>query len=287
MLNIFKSSNQIVKEIHNEFDTAEDRLLEQADLLLKELNIPTETSIEKKASDLRSLGFVNSEVVKVAESLTQKRKEANEKLVSTKEQAELIRYYKYTYPFQKFLTEQELERICAKYNLIFAPVANYLEDVPEKNIKEIIASKNLLQSDAATDFNYFKVTGYYYWSEKLVKHIKEQKFKIPDTDLRLFKLVPWSECNKLLSKIYPNESDSIGKEFEVITESKQGLFIAAPQSHFNLKGLTKKGRFSFLNIVKTEVKDPIVFRYCRGGIQVLSKWGLEASDEALVNEIEN
>ena len=38
-----------VEQIHEEIDTAQDRLLSQADALLKELNIPTETHIEKKA----------------------------------------------------------------------------------------------------------------------------------------------------------------------------------------------------------------------------------------------
>ena len=39
------------------------------------------------------------------------------------------------------------------------------------------------------------------------------------------------------------------------------------------------------NITVTEVKDPIVFEYCRGGmIRVISKWGLEGEDELLLNE---
>ena len=63
-----------------------------------------------------------------------------------------------------------------------------------------------------------------------------------------------------------------------------GFFIAAPKSHFNLKSVIKKGKFSFLSIRVTEVKDPIVFRYCRGGIQILSKWGLEGEETSLTNE---
>lgn len=52
---------------------------------------------------------------------------------------------------------------------------------------------------------------------------------------------------------------------------KLGLFIAAPQDHFEKQEPQK----SF-------VDDPIVFEYCRGGLVVRSKWGLEASDPALV-----
>lgn len=65
----------------------------------------------------------------------------------------------------------------------------------------------------------------------------------------------------------------------VIVISKSGLFIAAPKSDFNLEGLSKKGK-GYFNVF--EIKDPIVFRYVRGGIQVITKWGLEADDDALV-----
>lgn len=63
--------------------------------------------------------------------------------------------------------------------------------------------------------------------------------------------------------------------------NRTGLFIAAPQSHFNTEGLKKKG-LGFFQVFETEIKDPIVFRYVRGGIQVLTKWGLEANDPDLV-----
>ena len=70
-----------------------------------------------------------------------------------------------------------------------------------------------------------------------------------------------------------------------IRVDRTGLFIAAPKSHFNLDGLKKTSKFSF-NLVTIQ-KDPIVFRYCRGGIQVITKWGLEAGDESLVNPVIN
>lgn len=70
----------------------------------------------------------------------------------------------------------------------------------------------------------------------------------------------------------------------LIEEDRNGLFIAAPPSHFNLNGLSKQNKYSFFRITETQVDDPIVFRYCRGGVQVISKWGLEAEDAGLVNE---
>lgn len=68
---------------------------------------------------------------------------------------------------------------------------------------------------------------------------------------------------------------------------KSGLFIAAPSDDFNLKGLSKKSKHGYFRVFETKVKDPIVFRYVRGGIQVITKWGLEANDQSLVVPILN
>ena len=63
-----------------------------------------------------------------------------------------------------------------------------------------------------------------------------------------------------------------------------GFHIAAPAKEFNLE----KGRLRKTSKNGYQVEeDPIVFRYCRGGVLVDSKWGLEASDPALINSIDN
>ncbi len=68
----------------------------------------------------------------------------------------------------------------------------------------------------------------------------------------------------------------------VIKMEKNELFIAAPKSHFNLDNLIfdqSKGYYDSRNVV--EPKDPIVFRYVVGGVQILSKWGIESLDQRL------
>lgn len=284
--NLFKNEQKIIAEIHNEFDTAEDRLLEQADTFLKELGLQTETCIEQKAIDLKNLGFINSEPVIKAKHLQDKIVKRTEQFVTTRERAELIRYYKQTYPFQKFLTESELNRICEKYGLIYAPVKHYLKDVPDKNVKELSSINEIKHTD--------KIGIEYRWKanktniEKTCpENVKEvllgegvkinydSSYEITVEISRQFN-IPYTQCIKYTSL-----------DHSIVTINKSGLFIAAPKSHFNLNGLEQKGKYAFLNITIAEVKDPIVFRYCRGGVQVLSKWGLEASDESLVNEINN
>jgi hypothetical protein len=71
------------------------------------------------------------------------------------------------------------------------------------------------------------------------------------------------------------------------TYDRTGLFIAAPKEHFDLSGLTFDKNKGFYEAKVRVIKDPIVFRYVKGGIQVLSKWGLEAEDPALQIEILN
>jgi hypothetical protein len=285
--NYSKTDEEIILEIHNEFDTAQDRLLDQADKLLSELNIPTETSIEQKAAKLKALGFVNSESVLQADKLIQKRTEIQNVIVDTKEQAELIKYHKHTYPFQKFLTESELDRICQKYGLIYAPVRNYSKDVPDKNINEISNADALKLEDIVRTLYYYKA---------ISSNIKEDCPKIIKDHLLSGVLLPNKEsCENMwyyvqypIRKLYDIELKNVLKyytqDYSIVVENKEGLFIAAPKSHFNLDGLTQKNKFSYLNVTIREIKDPIVFRYVRGGIQVLSKWGLEAQDESLINE---
>ncbi len=298
MLNLFKSEQTLVREIHNAFDTAEDRLLKQADNLLAELNIETDSNIHRKAELASEIGFTNVPIVK-------RSKEIKEKVVETKDQAELIRYYKQTYPFQKFLTESELDFICNKYNLVYAPISNYIEDVPEKNLKEISRAKQLMNCDTVLRSALFSSNGHGGDEKLFLKLLGKKEAIFTEHELRelgkkyyLSTSLPerWisfdgsdystlfyciSEGMKSIGMI---STVSYNKRTEI---KKQGLFIAAPQSHFDLKGLSKHKKFGFLNISVVEVKDPIVFRYCRGGIQVLSKWGLEASDELVVNSIDN
>jgi len=216
----------IIQQIHDAFDGAQDTLLKEAEEITKE-NLVDNTSHIKKMVEL---GFTSSKKVQEAS----KKMEAATK---NARKAKLILKYKEKYPFLKFLTVEKLNEICEKYNLVHAPVENYIEDVPEKNLIEIANAQELDVGDALHDD---------------VKNVREN-----------------------------------GRTTTTRTV-KAGLFIAAPENQFNLDGLTKKGvRGFFKEVVTSKVDDPIVFRYVKGGIQVLSKWGLEANDPDLANPLDN
>lgn len=275
MLQLFKArktSNEIVIEIHNEIDTAQDRLLQQAKAIIET------TQVNNKAERLKNAGFINVDAVVQEE-------EKRNVLVKSTQQAELIEYYKVNYPFQKFLTESELDRICKKYNLIYAPVANYKKDVPEKNLREIESATPLKDRDAPKDKTWCEIS--YGGGVNLSNNDAKEAglpFRIEGKHFQ-----NWIQIDAYLKEEYPSIRGRgyISAGCKNYTIKRQGLFIAAPETHFILTGLKKSGVFGFMQVTVTEVKDPIVFRYCKGGIQVLSKWGLEGEDETLTNEIMN
>lgn len=282
----------IVEKIHKEIDTAQDRLLKSAEEVINNTEITPETKIESKAARLEKLGFTSTVVVEKANEVKKSRDEKLKKVSVSKEQANLINYYKQKYPLHKFLTEEELDRICDKYSLIHAPVKNYVKDIPEKNLHDMETMKEISEEDYfETTYKFNKVRDEGFWMA--IGH--------PD------KTITTSDYVAMVEKYYghcpkewesPTESDTglfavqekVGGSYmfnTVEVVSKEGLFIAAPKSHFNLKNLTKKNEFGFFEIVKIEPKDPIVFKYVKGGLLVITKWGDEADDDLLINGIDN
>lgn len=295
-----KTEEELIKEIHNEFDTAPERILQQALSIISDAQnskISLESEIEDKAVRLKNLGFVKNGLVDKLEKIEERNRQKDLIINMEMKMAEGIKYYAQTYPFLKFLPISELDRICDKYGLVYAPVKHYKMPVPDKNLQEIENAQPLKSSDVQPDV----VTRTYYddsynrkWGYNKVKEVLGGNSFTDDEIRELAKKhnIPllyngnrdffWKAGRKILS----DDDMCITKEV-VETSSRSGLFIAAPKDHFDLTGLTfdkKKGYFQTTIQIK---KDPIVFRYVKGGIQVLSKWGLEADDPALQMEILN
>lgn len=284
---IGKTQNQIVEQIHAEFDSAEDRLLQQAQVILNGLTPIDEIEIEAKAVRLQRIGFVNAATVKQASKITLEREIITGKIIKTQADVELILRYKINYPTLKFLTEDELDRICQKWGLIYAPVKNFIKDVPDKNIKDIEIAPVLQYQDIQHPIITVKVTEF--WRD-LPQEIKTfLKKEIPYVGYVNAEGKPSESdlLNCIKKFIQTDYKGYIFKEAIVKTIRRDGLFICAPQQDFDLTNLTKEGKFGNFEVTHHIVNDPVVFRYCRGGVQVLSKWGLEATDDLLLNPIEN
>lgn len=300
---------KLIEKIHADFDSAQERLLLQAQEIIKKSEITaTESAVEKIGDRLKAIGFVNVPVATQASEIKKVKNERQALVVKTKEEADLINYYKQSYPFLKFLTEDELNRLCEKYNLIHAPVANYIKDVPEKNLRDIENAQALKEMDLLQNKLFFRTT-----SERNQQNLDRTFLRLAGltngeiTESDIHRIISNSQyhLSKNMVQFYCNEcltsntwlfaivdKDLSGMDYywnfsSVERIDKSGLFIAAPSTHFNLDGLKKKSKHGFFSIFETEVKDPIVFRYVRGGVQVITKWGLEANDPALVVPILN
>lgn len=249
------SELELITQIHNEFDNAQDALLVEAKNVLARYDADLLARTQDVTSRLKKLGFTSTPTVKKQDAI-------DAELLQRKKEAELITYYKATYPFLKFLTEKELNRICGKYGLIFAPVGNYINEVPEKNLREIENCQKIKIEDA---INRAELEEDERYAKASVSELLERTYQRLNMNMRF---------------AMTNNYKSSFNSFETSNE-KTGLFIAAPKSHFNHKDMEQKSEFGY---GKIEVKDPIVFRYVRGGIQVLTKWGLEANDPSLVVE---
>jgi hypothetical protein len=126
-----KSNVELIEDIHNEVYSAHDLLLKEAENIL---NKPIDESKIKDYQNLIKLGFDNEKNIK-------EHKEEVQKIEQSKKTKQTIDYYSFKYPFNKFINEDSVIRICNKYGLLLTDVNRFIGGIPEINQKEIINFK--------------------------------------------------------------------------------------------------------------------------------------------------
>lgn len=129
---LFKSStkataantSEIVKQIHNEFNTAADRLLEEAKAIIANETVDEGIELKKK------LGFTQSKGIN-------EYNDNKARAASLRNTSNDILYFQTAYPKYKYITEDSISKICAKYGLVFGESGQYKGDIPTKNLLEI------------------------------------------------------------------------------------------------------------------------------------------------------
>ncbi|HTI12486.1 MAG TPA: hypothetical protein VL832_28130 [Puia sp.] len=217
----------VIREIHQEFDTASEKLLREAkDILAR----PNGLSM---ANRLRGLGFGKSEGVAAVQN--------DAKIV---ESAALAEKYAARYPGYKFITLAQVEKICAKYNLVCGQSEDYKGDIPEKNVREI------------------------------------ESFRVDESDIELSLFDHFTFAIDL-TRCMPNFGfEGLPRPQLDVEPAKKPSYkfkICAPEKDFDMAQSKKQGFFLV-------PKDPIVLSQVKGGFLVVTKWGLEASDEIVVNQ---
>lgn len=247
-----------VLEIHHEFEIASEKLLEEANNIIN-----TQPKInESKINILKSLGF--NQVKEVQES-----SEILNKKELSKQQIETVKYFQQNYPFNKFITEEQVKTICHKYNLVCGDVSRFKGFVPEKNVKEISS---------------FKVK-----DKDILKYIVEGPngiFHINESDILRKPFLDYINGGSEGYVQYEFEQNVKGGEikfgkFATVKKSNPTLQICAPVKDMDISGLELKEGYK---LEKKFIPDPIVLQPVNGGYLILSAWGDESSDPLVVNQ---
>lgn len=266
-----KNYPKVVEQIHNEFYSAGEELLKEALLVINN----NETLIDK-AERLENIGFKNSLEVKKASVIR-----------LPKVVADLVQYYQQKYPFNKFITEDQVKKICNKYKLVCAPIENYKGFVPENKLNQI-ENFGLDASDNEVDlieitkaWNTGVKFGDFLNRNRGANHIhRELGLKlIPSNHPALY----WQRGG-LFSVTHGSIDTGYVEKYKVYNRTK--MVICAPKKDMELNGLERVGLF-FLSGITVTAPDPVVLQPVKGGYLIVAAWGDEASDEIVVNTINN
>jgi hypothetical protein len=288
-----QTEEELIAEMHNEFDTAPERLLEEALNIMNEAEghkVTTEEEILDKARRLYKLGFTNTEIVSKMQEIKERNKTQEDIIAAEMERAKRIKYYNSTYPKCKFLTIDELNRICKKYGLVYAQVRHYTKTVPTENLEEIEANDPELSFGDKP-----RVLHQIHWGLKsssdtyptnkvTTKEVKGWENPIMYEHDYEKSFTSW-DVKSILDGMYtPEKTISLdANQCHVDVVDKSGLFIAAPKNHFNSKELSFDGSHGLFSLKRKKLikTDPVVFKFVKDGVLVITKWGLVGDDPLL------
>jgi len=239
----------IIEEIHHSFDTEMENILNDAKIT-KSLETLAHT-LQEKANGLKKLGFQNTSEVKELELLIEKN---NKTARENKEKQKVFRDIQYLaqkYPQYKAITEESLQKLCEKYKLYYAAVNFFKGTVPQKNLNEML------------------------------------NMKIQSEELAYISSINWGDHPETYA------SCRFTAHQDGRNTVKAPLIIAAPLKDFDTTYLRiNENTYGKLQAVKLD--DPIVLQpvYVRNSEDrydnnmyylIITAWGDEASDEAVVN----
>lgn len=252
------SMNDLVDEIHDTFFTEVDRLLAECNVKQTDDGVNYENI--KKADILSKYGFVQSDKFKRCVVDNQKLDRITHLNEHKTHLANAINYFSQKYPHYKFITEGSVIRICEKYGLIYGSAKKYIGDIPDKNIEDI-ANFKIDECDEAWYIRYFGRyrDGSAYLTQK------------PDFEI--------DEYGR-------DKSDIENARKSNCTYERSAFEIAAPKEYFQL---SKDDTIENNQIItKIQIPDPVVLCPVMYGSEkyylIVTAWGNEASDKAVVNQ---
>lgn len=261
-----KTVNEVIEEIHETFYTEVDKLLASAKIA-NSLDTDKQDLIEKCAR-LKALGFTNTKEVKEAETEIARLDELKRDNEAKKTLIEAINYFSFKYPNYKFITEKSVEKICAKYNLVYGAIDRYIGTVPDKNLKHI-EDFRVLEDDECHQH------AEWYSDFRIGKFGESKNYQTAEV------------TKKAQERRKDHLHYMMQSHGKTVIDMKCPLEIAAPSKDFNMEGMEVKGH----KISKIEMPDPIVLKPVIFNNQkhylIVTAWGIEAGDELVVNANHN
>lgn len=273
-----------VLEIHNEFDTAGEKLLVEA----KEIIASASTRLVEKGFKpnlLKKLGFIQTpEVVEYTE--------IEDKMKMSKRVADIIHQYAIKYPTKKFITEEQVKQICQKWNLVYGSIERFTGFVPEKNLKELAAFHSKFINKDSFFLNNILVEGYDIKldSDTHTYHL----YKKGDTKKRFLQSTNGTEFygtiddaktlkyhGELCERLKVHESIHTKGFVSGIMLNKSVFTICAPIKDMDTKGMR------VINNRLTHYPDPVILYPVEYGYIIVTAWGDEASDPMVMNPMDN
>ena len=252
-------TEQIIANIHRAFDTAAEDAVAEANAILNK-NVNEEN--HNRGMKLLSLGFTSSKTAV-------EHKQIEDERIKAHQRAEIVSKWAIKYPQYKFIFRDQVEAICEKYGLLCGTVDHYKGEVPGKNIEEIA---NFTVSDE--DIYFQREIGRFRWTDQF--DFASERNYISQAEIMREKQHYDQQIGSAISESYKKIlRDRLYDQHE----RKVPLFICAPAADMEIGDRDRVvGKFI------QHIPDPIVLHFVKDGYLIVSKWGLEGNDPALVNE---
>lgn len=266
------SIEDVVKEIHNKVDwyalytkNVDEETLNNKLETVEKIKKETFDYLQRREKAGFSLSKNQLEEKKIKQKELIVLEEQIAEIKTEKQERQLINELRIKYPFSKFIHRKDADEICKKYNLALGWTIHYIGELPEKNLTEIEQYK---KPEEALEIGMFE--------------------RLDWKDDKRYKLIEFGAVEKIKDDDYSTQFK--GKPYWIYSSYSDYLKVT-PVNTFMIVCPEKDLTQTINHVEKTlfPPKDPIVLYPVKSEniLQVVTKWGLEASDEKLINPINN
>ncbi|MBQ4589054.1 MAG: hypothetical protein IJA95_07190 [Bacteroidaceae bacterium] len=234
--------------------------LQAVEYMKQYMHSATDPKVEERARKLKAVGLTNS------------------KTFAETHRSACFSFFRRNFPSCIFLPEDTFIRLLQKYNLKCGTLDHYIGEIPSVNVDEIAEVQEKLNSIG--EENVFSNTLEGDAKVEIIKHLTEVFFREVNKTKTVRDLL--NDRQGLIETMpFLHIRHQFDGYLDIETESRplerNELLIAAPAQEM------KQVYTESIEHVRSE--DPFVFQFTPYGVVIFSKWGEEAEDEALSNEI--